>query len=231
MTTKEAAANIITVISHVADPAIGVLRSVAQDMGYTLMIRRPFQGDSLPSASQQRALIILGGPQSAYDTAAHPYLLDEITHLRKMHRSAVPILGLCLGSHLLADALGGRSRPGESGLECGFINVVATTPDLPVGGRYFSFHSDTAGAPAGAEILARSDRYLQAWRVGSSTAIQFHPELDADGVDSLLDIEGPKLARYGVDVPALRACVGPELSPPTPGEKLLTAWLSDLSGN
>ncbi|MEF9411845.1 type 1 glutamine amidotransferase [Rhodococcus sp. IITD102] len=191
-------------------------------------IVRPFRGEALPMPERLEALTVLGGPQSAYDTANHPYLDVEIDYIGRVHRHGVPILAICLGSHLLAEALGGRTAPGESGLECGFIDVTSTTTQLPLQARFFSFHSDTATPPAHAELLAESDRYLQSWRVENSLAIQFHPELDAAGIEMLLAIEGDKLARFGVDVAAVRSAMAREFPSPSPGERLLDAWFAAL---
>ncbi|MGV9672062.1 type 1 glutamine amidotransferase [Gordonia sp. NPDC003504] len=226
--TVSPAARSLSVIAHVDDPSIGVLSDSAAAAGWTIDIVRPFRGEVPPAVDELTALVVLGGPQSAYDTRAHPFLAGEIDYLAKVHEHGVPLLALCLGSHLLADALGGRSEPGASGLECGFIDVTATTGTLPVAGRYFSFHSDTAVAPGGAALLATSGRYVQAWRLDRSVAIQFHPELDAEGVDALLALEGPKLADFGIDAEAIRGSVGAELTPPLPGRRLLDAWFAEF---
>ena len=215
----------LTVIAHIATPSITVLDRVARANGWAIDLVHPHRGEPLPE--QPEAVVVLGGPQSAYDAQAHPYLTTEIEYIARCHRAGIPMLAICLGSQLLAEALGGSAVPGESGLECGFIDVTrigGETP-LPLPGRYFSFHSDRAEPPSAAQLLATSDRYLQGWQVGTSVAIQFHPELDATGINELLDIEGPKLARYGVDVDAIRAAAD-EPGSSDPGERLLNAWFA-----
>ncbi|ASR05368.1 type 1 glutamine amidotransferase [Gordonia rubripertincta] len=216
----------LSVITHVNKPSIGVLEEAATAGDWTMSVVGPFRGDRLPDLDAVEALVVLGGPQSAYDVENHPYLVDEIAYLRDAHAREIPVLGLCLGSQLLADALGGGSRLGDSGLECGFIDVTAVDDKSPLHGRFFSFHSDSADPPADAEVLARSDRYLQAWRLGTSTAIQFHPELDGPGIEALLALEGPKLRQYGVDVDAIRDAI--PAGGPQPGRRLLDVWLDDV---
>lgn len=216
----------LTVITHVADPSIGVLTEAAAQTGWRISICGPFRGDPLPPVDQLDALVVLGGPQSAYDVEAHPYLAEEVDYLREVHVHEIPVLALCLGSQLLADALGGRSRRGETGLECGFIDVTADNPESLLNGRFFFFHSDSADPPPDATILARSARYLQAWRSGTSTAIQFHPELDGAGIEALLALEGPKLRQFGVDVDAIRDSIPTDGA--QPGRRLLEAWLDDV---
>ena len=59
-------------------------------------------------------------------------------------------------------------------------------------GEHLSFHSDTFDLPPGSELLAESPSYPQAFRVGSALALQFHPELSADGVRRLLVATGDR---------------------------------------
>lgn len=220
----------LTVIAHVDDPSMGILESSARAAGWRIDVVRPFRGEALPAPGNLQALTVLGGPQSAYDTAGNPYLKTEIDYLADTHGRGVPTLAICLGSQLLAEALGGRAVPGESGLECGFIDVTSPATELPLQGRYFSFHSDIAVPPAHAELLAESSRYLQSWRIGGSLAVQFHPELDTAGIEALLAIEGDKLARFSVDVGAIRDEIATALTSPSPGELLLDAWFATLPG-
>jgi GMP synthase (glutamine-hydrolysing) len=78
----------------------------------------------LPEPGNTAAVICLGGPQSAYDDTDHPFLIDEEKFLQRAVREHVPVLAICLGSQILAKALGGRAIPGIQGLECGFINIL-----------------------------------------------------------------------------------------------------------
>lgn len=218
----------LAVIAHIADPSIAVLRDRIHASGRKLEIYRPFGGDKLPDPRHVDGLVVLGGPQSAYDHEAHPYLRDEIDYLAEVQKLEVPTLAICLGSHLLAEATGGVAIPGEDGLEAGLIEVRSIAGDFPPPGTYFSFHSDSMQLPEDAELLAVSDRYIQAWRLGASLAVQFHPELDAAGFEAVLDAEEEKIARFGVDVPAIRSAIDRPVSSPTPAEQLIDAWLGGL---
>ncbi len=194
----------IAVITHVDRAVIGLIDSVAEERGHARRIVRPYCGERLPDLDEIGAVIVLGGPQSAYDD--HPFLRDEERFLAEAVDADTPVLAICLGAQVLTRALGGTAHPGESGLEAGIIEVAPTAADMTeLGGTFFSFHSDSMTPPEGAEVLAASDRYLQAWTAGSALAIQFHPEMTLEGVDGLLQIEGPKLECYGADVAAMHA--------------------------
>lgn len=214
----------IAVLSHVPEPSIAVLRERAAAAGRELDVYAAYGGE-FPMLSTHEAWVVLGGAQSAQaDRAA---LQPEIDVLAGAVEAGLPLLAICLGAQLLAVATGGRAFAGDSGLESGLVDVLSTSAQPP-SGRYFSFHSDSMEPPPGAEVLATSDRYLQAWRYRSALAVQFHPELDADGFGAVLDVEEDKLTRFGVDVPALRAEAATPQPSPTAGERLIDIWLAGL---
>ncbi|WP_348542409.1 type 1 glutamine amidotransferase [Dietzia kunjamensis] len=190
----------IAIISHAAETGPGRLAEVADRRGLPTALYELHRGDSLPPLEEISAVVALGGPQSAYRVDEHPYLLEEEDYLRGAVEQRTPVLAICLGSQVLARALGGTAEPGATGLEAGVIDVEALPGGHGFSGRYLSFHSDAAVPPPDAEILATSDRYTQAWRSGSALAIQFHPEMTRDGMDTLLRLETEKLETYGIDV-------------------------------
>ncbi|WP_168587918.1 type 1 glutamine amidotransferase [Saccharopolyspora sp. ASAGF58] len=191
-------------ITHVDRAAAGLIHDVARDRGFSYRVVRPYRGEQLPGLGEVEAVVAMGGPQAAYDD--HPYLRAEERYLASVVEAGVPLLAICLGAQVLSRALGGTAQPGSDGLEAGIIQVKqADSAPFEIAGEFFSFHSDSMTPPAGAEVLAGSDRYLQAWSAGSALAVQFHPEMTMAGVQDLLDDEGPKLERYHVDVPRIRA--------------------------
>jgi GMP synthase-like glutamine amidotransferase len=142
-------------------------------------------------ADTPRALVALGGSPCALDDAAHPFLASSREALRRA-LGRVPVLGVCLGAQLLAQAVGGRVHRGAAP-ELGWFEVERTPASrgdplfgaLPARFTPFSWHDDAIELPAaGATLLARSRvAPVQAFRCGEvAYGLQFHLELDASEV-------------------------------------------------
>jgi len=127
------------------------------------------------------AVVLSGSQLSVYDDQDWIHELTE--WVRRAHDADVPILGICWGHQFLAQALGGRVVDmGE--YEIGYHEITRVGEDtifegIPQTFTSFETHSDrVAELPPGATTLARNDTGLQAFRVGSSWGLQFHPEYD-----------------------------------------------------
>lgn len=143
-------------------------------------------------------MICLGGKEFAADRDEH--LLREREFLRCAAVTDVPTLGICLGSQLLAVALGGQAIRGGTHAEVGFIDVVGT--DDAAGdwtGTRFSFHSDTFTLPPDATPLARSREYPQAFAFRRTIGVQYHPESSVAGIRQLMEGEPDKVRAAGAD--------------------------------
>lgn len=217
----------LLVIGHIPKPSTDVVEKAAAVHEVPIKVVRPSAGEDLPRLADVRGVVVLGGPQSAYQEKEYPYLATEKTYVAAAYTAGVPMLAICLGSQIAADALGGKALEGEDGLEVGFIEVEPLADEGNwLAGRYFSFHTDTVEPPPGAKKLATSDRYIQAWSLGSVLAIQFHPDLHRSGIEAVLAVEEAKLAFAGVDVPALRADV--VTADLRPGLRLLADWIASV---
>jgi len=140
-------------------------------------------GESLPDPDGVSGVAVLGGAMGAYDEAEFPFLAEEKRFLTACMAGEVPVLGICLGCQLLADAAGGRAYKADSA-EVVFAPIEPTAAGLadPViaafaGRRVIRFHQDTFELPPGVEPLASAGGFLQAFRVGSAIGIQPHPEV------------------------------------------------------
>jgi GMP synthase-like glutamine amidotransferase len=146
---------------------------------------RPYAGQPLPPAPDADALVVFGGEQAATDDDIHPYL-PQLADLMAAYTAADrPVLGICLGSQILARAYGAENHLGTAP-EFGWTDVTLT-PDgrsdpvlsaLPATFPVFQWHSDTFTLPEGAAHLATSATAAhQAFRIGRATyGTQFHFE-------------------------------------------------------
>lgn len=146
----------------------------------------PLKGEGLPPVDAIGTLVLMGGSMGAYETKEYPFLVDEMDAARELVEGGVPVLGICLGSQLLAAALGGRAYPADRP-EVGAVSVELTVAGYRhavvsrvAGQRVFAMHQDTFDLPPSSKLLAFSDRFPQAFAHGSALAIQFHPETRYD---------------------------------------------------
>src|SRR5437764_42211 len=103
----------VTCVQHEAETAPGAIRHWAERAEHELQIVRADRNDSLPtSASDTDLIIILGGTMNVPDAEQLPWLARERQWLCDLlERNDVPLLGICLGAQLIADALGADVGP------------------------------------------------------------------------------------------------------------------------
>lgn len=172
---------------------------------------RTFAGDRVPEDPD--ALLVLGGGMGVYDQERLPHLREEILLLRRSVEGGFPVLGICLGSQLLAAALGGTVAKARQ-KEIGFYRVrllEAAREDplfaaAPADFVAFHWHGDAFTLPPGAVPLASSTLTpLQAFRFGARAwGIQFHLETDEEVLGAMLAGED-ELREAGVEAGRLRA--------------------------
>jgi len=144
------------------------------------------EGEALPLPDQVSAVVALGGTMGAYQAGTYPYLDHEKRFLAACVDAGVPLLGICLGSQLLAESLGGEAYLAEVP-EAAFAPVALTDEGAadPVvktlaGRPVLRLHQDTWEPPPGSTTLAEGGVFLQAFRIGSAIGIQPHPEAGAE---------------------------------------------------
>jgi GMP synthase-like glutamine amidotransferase len=145
------------------------------------------------------AIIILGAPESANDDL--PYLKEELNLIRDSVQKEIPVLGICLGSQLIAKACGARVYPGKK-KEIGiYHDIEFDTASGPFAGikspaTVFHWHGDTFDLPQNATRLAHSTNYEnQAFQIGSAIGVQFHLEVDESTIRLWLEKSKDELSQ------------------------------------
>lgn len=160
-------------------------------------------------------VIVMGGPMGVYEADENPHLHDEVQFIQQRIALDKPTLGVCLGSQIIARALGARVYKGRQGKEIGFHPVSVNEAGMRTPLKYLDasettvahWHGDTFDLPEGATLLASSNRYAhQAFSYGNNTlAIQFHPEVTEVKLERWYARLPADIAEVGTSVPELRA--------------------------
>lgn len=194
----------VLAIVHERDAGPGVFREATVARGHELLEWVPAEAPT-PELDALEAILVFGGGMHVDHEDRHPWLAPEKALLRELVGRGTPVLGVCLGSQLLAEALGGSVQPATEP-EIGWrqVELTAQAADDPLLGplppRFDSlqWHSYEFALPPGAIPLARSAACLQAFRHGDVWGIQFHAEVTAETVASWV-------RDYGDDDDAVRA--------------------------
>jgi GMP synthase (glutamine-hydrolysing) len=186
----------VVAVTHGPSVGPGVFADAVRDAGHELEEWQvPVRG--VPSGPAD-AVIVLGGAMHPDEEETHGWLRPELHWLEEQLTRGTPLLGVCLGSQLLARAAGASVfRASEP--EVGWLPVERTdagaadpvTATLPDRFEAFQWHHYTHGLPAGAVELARSRVCTQAFRLGNAWGVQFHPEVRATHVEAWL-VEDPE---------------------------------------
>jgi len=181
-------------------------------------------------------VVVMGGPMGVYERAEHPWIDGEVTGLALRIAAGRPTLGVCLGSQMIAAALGSKVYAGPL-KEVGFAPVALTEAGKASPLRHVEsvpllhWHGDTFDLPAGVERLAETANYAnQAFRIGDFLlALQFHPEMGEDPRFAEWLENRAYIESAGTDPDTLRANhdqLGPAAV--AAGRALLAEWLSNL---
>lgn len=194
----------LLVIQHVSHEGLGTFGPVFREAGLTPMTLRADDPKALwPHAETVKGLVSMGGPQSVYEQIRHPYLTREIELMRQVVNAGKPVLGVCLGSQLLAAALGAQVTKNAQ-KEIGWYPLMRE-PDAdhdPLWDSFgqtetvFQWHGDTFALPKGAVRLASSPLCAQqAFRYGAHAyGLQFHVEVTEAMIRSWLRANATELA-------------------------------------
>ncbi|WP_076068571.1 glutamine amidotransferase [Sphingomonas montana] len=182
-------------------------------------------------------LVLMGGPMGVYERAAHPWIDGEVARIAARLAAGLPTIGICLGSQLIAAALGAAVYPGPA-QEIGFAPLTVNPSGMATPVRQLAdtpvlhWHGDTFDLPDGCELLASSALYRhQAYRRGARMlALQCHPEMGEDPrIATWIDAGAADMAAAGTTAEAVRsdyAAKGPQAV--AAGRAMLAEWLAAL---
>jgi len=161
----DTSAPIVYALIHAASETPGLLGEVLAESGYQVREIHAYKGDSVPeNIDDASALLVMGGPVGVYEADAHPYLREEKQLIADSIDKEIPVLGICLGSQLIASVLGASVYKGKQ-KEIGWFPVyLEKAGDLdPLFAQLspaftgFHWHGDVFDLPKGAVSLARSE--------------------------------------------------------------------------
>ena len=175
----------------------GFLGELLKEDGFTVCSIKA-KNEEIPE-KENSLVIILGAPESANDNL--PYLLEEQKLIKKSVEKNIPVLGICLGSQLIAKTFGGRVYSGPK-KEIGFYHDLVSEGNSNLFSGFsnpftvFHWHGDTFDLPEGATRLVRSKDYQnQAFQFKSAVGVQFHMEVNEEMVKLWLDKTGENLEK------------------------------------
>ena len=231
----------IWVIQHHPVENLGRIADALEACALAWQYVRSFAGQPVPKDMQGAGgLIVMGGPMGVYEQDRYPFLREELRLIESALKDGRPVLGVCLGSQLLAASLGAKVAKGP-GKEIGWHPVrplAGARVDRLFGGVPDSFtalhwHGDVFDLPAGAVALAASAKTpLQAYLYGENAyGLLFHIEATAAIVAGMVREFAAELAEARVDGAAIQAAANQHLAALTDlAATVFERWAAPIAG-
>lgn len=233
----------VVALRHVAFEDLGLLAPLLHRDGWEVTFVDAPSADLTDAnlrATIERAdlLVVLGGPIGVGDAEAYPFLIPELGLIERRLVQDRPLLGICLGSQLMAAALGSRVYPGAT-KEIGWGQLRLTdagmasclSPLAKPDATVLHWHGDTFDLPQGATRLASSPLYEnQAFAYGrNALALQFHVEADPARLEEWYVGHTAELGAAGISVKALRTATAAVVGRVgAQAEGIFERWLGEI---
>jgi GMP synthase (glutamine-hydrolysing) len=190
----------ILALQHVVPEGLWAIADALAARNVEVELIEVHRGQAIPKTLDVDGLIVMGGPMGVYDPL--PYLADERRLIESALQKNKPVLGICLGSQLLASVLGATVKP-SGRQEIGW-HKVNTRPDpiwdgIPSSFTALHWHGDIFDLPPGAKLLASSEMTAhQAFRVGNAWGLLFHLEQTRASLAGMANAFPEDLAKVGL---------------------------------
>jgi GMP synthase (glutamine-hydrolysing) len=202
------------VLQHAAPEGPGGIGDALRRADVATRIIHVYRGEPVPASLDADALVVMGGPMGVYEADQYPHLRDELRLIESALQQGRPLIGICLGSQLIAAALGARVYP-SGRKELGWYPVTLTEAaatdallgDAPRQFVALHWHGDIFDLPAGAVHLASSQMTAhQAFRYAENAyALLFHMEVTPPHLDAMMTAFADEIAEAGVSSESMHA--------------------------
>ena len=179
---------------HVPYEGMGCIENWINSHNHSVSYTRFYENFKLPISEDIDWLIVMGGPMSVYDESIYPWLREEKQFIRKMIDSGKTVIGICLGSQLIAEVLGAKVYANKQ-KEIGWFDIEQTVKNqlitAGIENRFpvFHWHGDTFDLPVESIRLFRSEvTQNQAFLYNKNVlGLQFHFEVTAELMKQMIE--------------------------------------------
>jgi GMP synthase (glutamine-hydrolysing) len=225
----------VLALRHVHFEDLGILEPAFVARGHSIRyLDAGIDGIEPEEVDAADVVVVLGGPIGVHDEDRYPMLRETKAAVDRRLRSGRPMLGICLGAQLIAEAMGAAVRS-TGAVEIGYAPLDLTPQGRTSPLRHLDgvpvlhWHGDEFGIPSSAAHLASTPGFPhQAFSAPNVLGLQFHLEADSESIERWLIGHAHELSRHDVDPNAIRADArrhGSELR--RAAVEVLDAWLDD----
>lgn len=186
----------IHTLQHVPFEGLGCIDQWITTKGHIVDYTKLYDKPQFPSLNKFDWLIVMGGPMGVYDESIYPWLKEEKEFIRRAIESGKIVVGICLGSQLIAEVLGAKVYPNKQ-KEIGWFDIQKTEfakshpllEQIEEQFTVFHWHGDTFDLPADSERLFSSAVCLnQAFLYKKKVlGLQFHFEVTSQTLKEMIE--------------------------------------------